>query len=593
MSTTARRTRPARAAACLLLAAAASAHAQVDINAWRQSPEFRAMALQRELAADMPQDQSLMLGSHNTFNASAYPQGYALFQHSYTITDQLHLGLRQIDLDIHDIPGSPNNLWVSHAVCIGTGHEPGNMSIGEALLEIRAWMNQNPDEVIFIHTEQHFRTANTPLRGELLQLIELLFGRDSGNDRLIRPSDLGSNFYQMMDELPNKSLNQLRALGRILFTNIGGAGAPCNDNYIEDFPVQDTIYGNGPGTTACSVGSSLRERRYWYYNHAKNFAHDYNSDDINENDFPDTDDIAQGRPFAPDVNNNGVIDYYEQQYWDPQCIGARHSECYSQGNFYAMLYNNTSTGEYQHYGSVDPWVTREAVRAGMDVIRFDPLGTSLAHNGDPLFQPADEHMRATIWSWDYRYLPFANGTPLAAMAVIEHDTARIRWEYPSATLRYAVQDSVGEWAISGESGAFGAAPQEVPGGMNFRVPGNGFEMQNLFGAMVRAGITKVWVNYHDLNGDGAWQQRTQARTFYRWTGTTYEKTPRAATSAFPFVVTNPVGLALAQAIATPATGLAVPAYPGLYPATPSSPIRLNRPMTIVPAVHGVPVSIGR
>lgn len=65
--------------------------------------------------------------------------------------------------------------------------------------------------------------------------------------------------------------------------------------------------------------------------------------------------------------------------------------------------------------------------------------------------------------------------------------------------------------------------------MNFRAPGNGFEMQNLFGAMVRAGITKVWVNYHDLNWDGAWQQRTQRRTFYRWTGTTDEKTPRAAT----------------------------------------------------------------
>lgn len=180
--------------------------------------------------------------------------------------------------------------------------------------------------------------------------------------------------------------------------------------------------------------------------------HDYNSDDINENDFPDTDDIAQGRPFTPDVNNNGVIDYYEQQYWDPQCIGARHSECYSQGNFYAMLYNNTSTGEYQHYGSVDPWVTREAVRAGMDVIRFDPLGTSLAQYRRPAVSARGRaHVRDDL-EWIYR-APLRRRHPAR-----RHGGHRARHgSHPlgvsSATLRYAVQDSVGEWAI-GVSCAF-------------------------------------------------------------------------------------------------------------------------------------------
>lgn len=589
------------AAAAASLAALRPASAQlVDINAWRQSNEYRAMAMQRELAADMPQNQSLMLGSHNSFNSSGYPAGYPIPQHSYTITEQLDLGLRQIDLDIHQIAGYPNNLFVSHAVCSGIGWVAGDMDLLTALFEIRLWLDANPSEVIFIHTEQHFFSPDpSSFHAIALQMFEIVFGTLSGNDRLIRPSEFANNASTQLALLPRMTLNQLRSYGRVLVTNVGGANSPCDDHYIHDYPSQNVIFANSPGTVACSPEPSAGERRFWYFVKARQFAHNPGTDDLNENDIPDLVEINLWRaqplqhPHSPDVNDNNVIDFYEQQYWDIQCIGARASECSILSNFYSFLYNNTSCGEYQYYGSENPQVTREAVRAGMDVIRFDPLGTSAAACGINHSQPADEHMRATIWSWDYRYLPPVDGMPRVAIAVIEGDTARIRWEFPGSSMRYALLDSLGEWAISSTAGDFAQAPPETSGALNFRVPGNGFEMQNLFGAMVRAGVTKVWINYHDLNADGAWTATTQPRSFYYTINNTDYLAPRAATSAVPALVSNSAQIAGVLALPTPPTGLVMGAYPGLFPATPSAPIRLNRPMTIVPAAHGAPAAIGR
>lgn len=543
-----RRTQRPMTIAALAIAAAtglalSSAHAQIDMVAWKQSNEYRAMKLQRELARHMRQDQALILGSHNSYNSSAYGQGYPFPQHSYTMSQQLDLGLRSLDLDIHVVPLAPSDLWITHASCGGFGWAAGDLTLGDALQEIRDWLDANPDEVIMLNLEQHFPMAYpSPSHTRLLNALEDAFGATSGNDRLIRPLEVGDDRSEQLSDFHGLTLEDLRALGRVVVHNIGGASEPCSDNYLPDNdPNQNVVLPNAPGWWLCDV-------RNWIYIEADAFLEDPT-----------------------------------QWYWGSDPIGGRHypSGCDNRSIF-AILYNNTSYGEYEDYGSAAPAAFRDAIRAGFDAIRLDPVGESDARPGyAPISFPADAQMRATIWSWDYRYLPPVNGVSLAGMAVIEGDTARIRWEYPSAEMRYALQDVHGNWSISSERGTFETPPAPGDPALEFRVPGNGFEMQNLFGAMVRAGVTKVWINYHDLDGDGNWDPTTQPRDFSE--GVAPEISP------VPILVADFATLYLSQAQPNQPTGSVISVYPGTYPVA----IQFSKPATIVPAVHGVPTVIGQ
>lgn len=554
----------ATAALGAIVGAAGTANAQqVNIEAWRQGTEYRAMKLQRELAADMRSDQSLLLGSHNSYNSSAYGAAYPNSQHSYTLSEQLDLGLRSLDLDIHGLGAFPNTLWLSHASCIGFGQVPGQLTLAQGLAEIRVWLNQNPDEVITINVEQHFQVAYPSSQHTLLvNSFESLLGGGNptfGPDILIRPTEipLAEHFVNGYSDsqrraivLTSKSLSDLRELGRVLVVNTGGVSAPCDQHYWPDYPAQNVMLGDIVSFNWCGPDN-------WFIDTADEFAGN------------------------PDLG-----------YWGANPIGQQvRSGCtYPQPSTYSVLYNNTSAGEYEDYGSVAPPVIREAVRAGVDYVRFDPVGTSLGVPFQPISFPADEQMRATIWSWDHRYPPPIDNQPRAAMAVIQGDTARIRWAEPATEMRYALQDRDGQWSISSTRGTFAGAPAEMgesPTSTNFRAPGNAFEMQNLFGHMVRAGITQVWINYHDLDGDGAWTHRTQNRDF--------ELNVRPPVSAVPFLVwSGPQlsGTLLVWSVTFPPplpTGRVLGVLPGSYPGG----FIFSSPGTIVPAEHANPVAIGR
>jgi len=239
---------------------------QVNIPAWRMGSEHRAMKLQRELAADMRQDQSLILGSHNSYNSSAY--GLAVYpnsQHSYTLFEQLDLGLRSLDLDVHATTAYPNELYLSHALCSGAGVQASQQTLYDGLAEIRSWLNNNPDEVIFLNIEQHFpMTYPSAYHTRMKDWIEkFLGGADAewGPDVLIRPSeidptdnfDVYGQWESRADYVNLMSLSELRALGRVLIMNIGGVSNPCNQHYYVDYPFQNFMLGDLPGIDWCGT----------------------------------------------------------------------------------------------------------------------------------------------------------------------------------------------------------------------------------------------------------------------------------------------------------------------------------------------------
>jgi hypothetical protein len=127
-----------------------------------------ALAHQRSLDDDHPLQDELWTHTHNSFNADAYPLqvlGGLDRNHIYSVGDQLRMGVRAIELDLH------YNLHLTTAapravqVCHGTevplpdgsnyhlGCELNSPLLGAYLTEISAWMDDNPDEVLMLYLE--------------------------------------------------------------------------------------------------------------------------------------------------------------------------------------------------------------------------------------------------------------------------------------------------------------------------------------------------------------------------------------------------------------------------------------------------------
>lgn len=129
----------------------------------------RALALQRALDDDEPLHEELWAHTHNSYNADAYEQTfYGLDPNQlYSITDQLRMGIRAIEIDIHwahGASGDPAQGGKSVVVCHGAQVPAGattvhfgcgvqDPSLDERLSEMRTWLGANPGEVVMLYLE--------------------------------------------------------------------------------------------------------------------------------------------------------------------------------------------------------------------------------------------------------------------------------------------------------------------------------------------------------------------------------------------------------------------------------------------------------
>jgi hypothetical protein len=139
------------AALCALIVPA-SASAQ----SWTQD----ALGLQYELASDMPLRNAPWVGTHNSFNSVA-EMGPALSpldsNQKLAIVDQLRLGIRSVELDVHWFPSARTGGFAP-VVCHATGEHAGcsvEKTLAEVLREIHGWLVENPDQVLLLYLEDH------------------------------------------------------------------------------------------------------------------------------------------------------------------------------------------------------------------------------------------------------------------------------------------------------------------------------------------------------------------------------------------------------------------------------------------------------
>jgi hypothetical protein len=211
--------------ACLgaALALAPSAAAQADIDAYERSWIHRALDLQYELGGHVPLRNAPWVGTHNSFNSPA-EMGPALSAQDsnqrLSIIDQLRLGVRSVELDVHWFPSLQGG-GVVPVVCHATGQHAGcstEKPLALVLDEIAGWLRGHPDEVLLLYVEDHLDNEQGYDSGAAV--VETKLG-----DLLYRPAGPGCQ------ELPLElTRNAVRDAGRqvLVMTRCGkGAAWPA------------------------------------------------------------------------------------------------------------------------------------------------------------------------------------------------------------------------------------------------------------------------------------------------------------------------------------------------------------------------------
>jgi hypothetical protein len=126
-------------------------------SGWTQ----RALQLQHELGNDVGMVNAPWLGTHNSFNSLA-EMGVALSpldsNQQISITDQLDAGIRSIELDLHWFPSLGSLGQKRPTVCHAQGPHVGctvEKTLDRVLTEVRAWLRDNPGQVLMIYFEDH------------------------------------------------------------------------------------------------------------------------------------------------------------------------------------------------------------------------------------------------------------------------------------------------------------------------------------------------------------------------------------------------------------------------------------------------------
>jgi hypothetical protein len=134
------------------------------IEAYQRSWVHRALALQSTLDDAVPLTEALLPHTHNTFNSSAYDPTLTNQDPNqpYSITDQLNMDVREIELDVHWVPspyGTPETGGYWPTLCHGNTQGPVHVGcsvdrpLQDGLAEVAAWMTAHPSEFVLLYLE--------------------------------------------------------------------------------------------------------------------------------------------------------------------------------------------------------------------------------------------------------------------------------------------------------------------------------------------------------------------------------------------------------------------------------------------------------
>ena len=136
------------------------------VEAHATSPTAAAHDLQRRLQEDTPLRHATFVATHNSYNSYAYrptPSRMDANQ-TYSLTDQLDMDVRRLELDVHtwtDVTTGQQAPILCHATDDPRPHTgcTAEMTLTDGLVEIDAWLDAHPDEIVMLRVETHLDGA--------------------------------------------------------------------------------------------------------------------------------------------------------------------------------------------------------------------------------------------------------------------------------------------------------------------------------------------------------------------------------------------------------------------------------------------------
>lgn len=221
------------------------------VDAFEAGALAASLALQRRLSDDLPLVAAPWVSTHNSFNAAVYDPTLSGLDPNqyYSLSDQLRMGVREIELDPHWMPSIYAGGAPAPVLCHGRPPEEGHVGCTTEVLletrlgEIRAWLDANPSEVIMIEINDRIGAAAG--YDATASALEAALG-----DRVYRPA---ASSRACSDGLPLEvSRSDVRAAGKqvILTADVCGSGSAYAALVHDHSP---RINGGTPTSNDCVV----------------------------------------------------------------------------------------------------------------------------------------------------------------------------------------------------------------------------------------------------------------------------------------------------------------------------------------------------
>lgn len=237
---------------------------ETAVAEFEQGWTAQALELQRELDQDVSLTAATFLHTHNSANSTAYAPSFTTNDANQvlTITDQLRLGIRGIEIDVHwaeNPAGSPAHGFREPVQCHGEpvatpfGVVHGGCSVDQPLVdllvELRAWLDrpENADELVILYLENALDDEQAA-HDDAVASIEATIG-----DLVHRPTTGGG-----CQDLPvQRTERELLADGaRVLMTGNCGPGA-----WTDWVFQRGSAWNESGGSTNYGAGVSCDEER--------------------------------------------------------------------------------------------------------------------------------------------------------------------------------------------------------------------------------------------------------------------------------------------------------------------------------------------
>ncbi len=155
-----------------------------DVDDYQNQWIHRALTLQRQLDWQIPLAQSTFVATHNSYNSSSYSTAGSYWDpnQSRSLTDQLRMDVRALELDVHSFfntSGWPwqwrKNLLLCHGQNNHLGCSSFDRKFEDGLREIKSWMDrsENQQELVLLYIENHI---DSDQYNEAINQLNAVFG---------------------------------------------------------------------------------------------------------------------------------------------------------------------------------------------------------------------------------------------------------------------------------------------------------------------------------------------------------------------------------------------------------------------------------